>query len=94
MNNVKGEHMRVSKEEVLAYAYECKKNNPGITSDELRALLRGKFMAPDAGAGAIANPMDWFRGLFRIYGGLIRLLDENDQQGIADIIEGVLIIVM
>jgi hypothetical protein len=34
----------VTKQEVLEYARECKRQRPHITDDDLRALLEGKFI--------------------------------------------------
>lgn len=90
--------MKVSKAEILAYAYECKRSNPSITSDELRTVLQERFIERNRpqiqAVGLASNPMDWLHGLRLIFGGLARLLDDKEPQGAADIIEGVITIVM
>lgn len=83
--------MKVSKAEVLAHAQELKKLKPDITSDELGAALRDKFIESNTPRlGLVSNPMDWIGGLRLIFNGLDRVLNRDDQQGIEDIIEGVI----
>jgi hypothetical protein len=63
----------VSREEVLAYARECRRQRPQITEAELRAFLEARFIGgvdPLAEAasrgvsfGLVTSPLDWLRGL-------------------------------
>lgn len=72
----------VSREEVLAYARECKSQRPQITEDELRAFLEAKFiggvdplaeaLARGTVVGAINNPVDWLNGLSSILRGMAK----------------------
>ncbi|MDG1480368.1 MAG: hypothetical protein P8R54_12295 [Myxococcota bacterium] len=94
--------MSVSQPEVLAYAQRCKAERPNITNDELRGVLRARFVdgkdpllaaAAFGGLGAVHNPVDWLKGLASIFRGLSRIFGGKDPAGIMDIIEGVIIIV-
>lgn len=98
--------MKISKSEVMEYAVECRRQKPDITKDELRGLLRARFidgMDPLAEAvrqnltigtiGSVCNPLDWIKGLSSIFLGLGRLFSDDDISGVEDIIEGVVIII-
>jgi hypothetical protein len=99
---VTGESAVVSQCEVLEYARECKCQCPQITEAELRAFLEAKFLrgidplaeAADCGLtlGLVRNPMDWLNGLSWILRGIARRL-AGDEEGIKDIIDGVVRIV-
>jgi hypothetical protein len=92
-----------NKSEVLEYAHRVKSEKPSISKDELRQVLREKFIEgkdvliaaiPHGGYGSINNPLDWLRGLESIFRGLFKLFQsEPDHSGINDLIEGVLVIV-
>jgi hypothetical protein len=93
----------ISKEDVLSYAQEAKRQRPGLSRTELHAVLTARFLegkdplreaAPHGGLGAVTNPMDWLQGLSSILRGAIKLLSPKpDPSGILDIIDGVVIIV-
>lgn len=91
-----------TKEDILEYAREAKAQRPSLTDDELRGILRARFVdgsdpigaaAPMGGLGAINNPLDWVRGLAAIFRGIARLWGKKDVRGVMDIIEGVVLIV-
>jgi hypothetical protein len=90
----------VTQQEVLEYARECKRQRPQITGDALRTVLEARFIRGAnplaAGAGAVANPLDWLIGLIRVVRGIRRLWSSSGQdvRGVEDIIEGVLRIVL
>jgi hypothetical protein len=59
---------------------------------DVRALLE---TVGSPGVGALANPLDWLHGGARILKGAAKIVASNkiDGQSVADIVEGVIIIV-
>jgi hypothetical protein len=94
-----------TKQEVLEYARECKRQRAQITDEELRGFLEAKFIhgvdpLAEAAArcvviGAVCNPLDWLWGLSSILRGVARLWTSSgaDVGAVKDIIEGVIVIV-
>jgi hypothetical protein len=90
----------VAKEEVLAYAQEAKRQRPQLTNEELRAILKARFVngkdplgelaARGMTLGAIASPIDWIFGLAVILRGIGKLWSHKDVSGAMDIIESVI----
>jgi hypothetical protein len=108
INNVhqKGKTMpQPTQDEITIYARECRRQHPQITEEELKAILKAKFIdgrdplaaAAQYGglgaAGAIANPIDWLLGLPLVIAGLIKLF-AGDPSGVPDMINGAIRIVM
>ncbi len=92
----------VSEAEVLQYAREVKVQRPTILQDELRAVLRARFIDGEdssstdrshSGMGSINNPYDWLNGLAKIFSGIAKLWTKKDPRGIGEIIDGVVVIV-
>ncbi|NLX96748.1 MAG: hypothetical protein GXY83_11275 [Rhodopirellula sp.] len=94
--------------EIIEYAGECRRQYPDITKDELKALLKARFIDgrdPLAAAarygglgavftcGAISNPFDWLIGLPLVISGLVKLYGA-DPSGVQDMIDGAVAIVM
>lgn len=95
-----------TKDEVLAYALAVKRQRPHVTDEELRAVLKARFidgkdpLAEHAlrvtivgAVGIVTNPLDWIIGLSKILHGIGKLWGNHDVSGVMDMIEGVIIIV-
>ena len=92
----------VTQDAVLAYARAVRQQKPTMESDELRAILEARFIdgkdplkdSETLSFGVVSNPIDWIRGLSRIFAGLEKWFARRYINGIEDIIRGVLIIVL
>ena len=99
-----GEIMSVTKEEIFVYARHYKLEKPSASAEELRSILQARFIegrdvlkeaaARGVTVGAIANPVDWIRGIALMLSGIAKLWqDQPDMTGIKDMIDGVVVIV-
>lgn len=93
----------VDKNEILEYAEDIKEERPDTSKEEMRKFLEAKFihdkdpreMAAVRGKalGAMNNPMDWLRGLAKVFKGASQYVDDNRASGIKEMIDGVLEII-
>jgi hypothetical protein len=91
----------VDKNEILEYAKEVKEEHPDTSKEEMRKILEAKFVheedplkkASAPTAGAVNNPMDWLRGLRKIFKGASQYVDDDRASGIKKMIDGVLEII-
>ena len=97
-----------TQDDIMDCARECRREHPQITEEELKAILKARFidgrdplaaaakydgLRPMCGCGTIVKPIDWLFGLPYIIVGVMKLF-RRDQSGVEDIINGVTRIVM
>lgn len=90
----------VDKNEILEYAKKIKEERPETTKEEMRELLEAKFIRKTdplqiaavrgTSLGAVHNPLDWLRGLGKLFSGAANVLDGNEPEGMKEMIDGVL----